>query len=164
MDESTVEPNADAEVEQSKEMKVEELKQLGQLLAEKEGDDDKINHIEEVGDEEEDDIDVEMKDRDNGEATEQSDKSREDANKQSLLELGEKAGNGIQSDTGVEDMVMQHEEGTSMPQQQQHKVLTYLFGPINHNIKTDKTPGFYIFMVLENCFRTYKHPPYRIII
>lgn len=133
MDESTVDPNADAEVEQHKDA-MEEPKQLGQLLAEKEGDEDKNDHVEEDRDEEEEENDVQMKDTDNDEATEQFDKSREDTSKHSLLELAEKAGNGVQSDTRGEDTVMQHEEGTSPLQQQQHEVLPFLLGQAIYNM------------------------------
>lgn len=115
MDESLVDPNVDAEVEQSKEVKMEESKQHGRSSADKEEEEDEG---EEDGDDEDEGNEVEMKDKGNEETTEQFDKSTEDTNKQSLQPLVEKSGNGIQSDSRKEDTVTQHEEGPVQQQKQ----------------------------------------------
>lgn len=122
MDESLVDPNVDAEVEQSKEVKMEESKQHGRSSADKEEEEDEG---EEDGDDEDEGNEVEMKDKGNEETTEQFDKSTEDTNKQSLQPLVEKSGNGIQSDYRKEDTVTQHEEGPV--EQQKQKVFRSFF-------------------------------------
>ncbi|EXB29042.1 Bromodomain-containing factor 2 [Morus notabilis] len=117
MEESSVDPNADAEVEQSKEVKMEESKQHCRP-SENKGEEEVEQGEEEDVDDEDEGNEVEMKDKGNEETPEQFEKSMEDTNKESLQPPAEKSGDGLQSDTHKEDTVMQHEEGAVQRQKQ----------------------------------------------
>ncbi|KAM1120458.1 hypothetical protein ACFX13_045309 [Malus domestica] len=79
---------------------------------------------------EEEDSDTEMKDEDDGEALEQFEKAREEANKQ-LLPITADASTGVQTDTNKENTSVQHEEGIvadvqpKESQERQKKVKAY---------------------------------------
>ncbi|XP_048324517.2 uncharacterized protein LOC107412569 isoform X1 [Ziziphus jujuba] len=120
MDESSVDPNEDAEVEQKGEVKKEESEQHYGSLAEKEEEEEEEDEEEgEEGDEEEDN-EIEMKNEDNNERLEQQEKSREEPNCQSQLTMADKIA-GIQTDTHKNDTLLGHEEGSVADQRKKHK-------------------------------------------
>lgn len=125
MDESSVDPNEDAEVEQKGEVKKEESEQHYGSLAEKEEEEEEEDEEEgEEGDEEEDN-EIEMKNEDNNERLEQQEKSREEPNCQSQLTMADKIA-GIQTDTHKNDTLLGHEEGSVADQRKKHKVFPFL--------------------------------------
>lgn len=125
MDESLVDPNSTTEVEEIKEVKMEESKQQSHPLAEK-GEEEEDD--EDEGDDEDDgENDIEMKNEDNVETPEQFDKSSEDANKQAQQAIAEESGDRIQSDSQKEDKTTQHKEGTEAVQQQKNEVAFHFY-------------------------------------
>lgn len=115
MDESSIDPNANAEMEEKGEVKM-QISDLhnGSLAQEEEGEEE-----EEVEEEEENEI--EMKNEENNETPEQFDKSSEEPNGQSQPTSAEKVPAGVQ--TSNQDTLTQHGEGTVADQQEKHKVI-----------------------------------------
>lgn len=117
MDESVVDPNADAEVEEKGEVNMEVYEHHYGSLAEEE---EEVEEEDEEEEEEDEDNEIEMKNEDNNETQEQLDKSREEPNSQSQLVIAEKIAAGVQTDK--EDTLVQQEEGTVADQRTKHKV------------------------------------------
>lgn len=126
MDESSVVPNEDAEVEEKGEVKMDESDPQNGSLADKEEEEEEEEDEEEgeEGDEEEDN-EMEMKNEDNNEILDQLDKSREEPNHQSQLTLADKIA-GVQTDTHKEDRLLGHEGQSVADQRKKHKVFSFL--------------------------------------
>ncbi|KAF3453953.1 hypothetical protein FNV43_RR04395 [Rhamnella rubrinervis] len=150
MDESSVDPNADVEVEE-KEVKMEVSEQHYASLAEE---DVEVEEEEEEEEEEDEDNEIDMKNEDNNETQEQLDKSRDEPNSQSQLIIAEKIADGVQTDK--EDALFRQEEAIVADQRMKHKVDGTLLPSMSSRITDGTKNAFFqmeLFITLPFCLR-----------